>query len=153
MKNRLDHSMMVITLMIMSLLFSCASAERKQSESRDADFYNKRGVELGMKGQYDQAILDFNKALKINPGYADVYNNRGIAYGGKGQYDQAILNFNKALEINPGYADAYYNRGIVYYSKKEYAKSWDDIKKAQDLGGQIPPKFLEDLRKASGRQK
>ena len=110
--------MMVITIIIIPLLFSCASTQRKQTESRDADFYNKRGIEFGMKGQYDQAILDFNKAL----------------------------------EINPGYADAYYNRGIVYYSKKEYAKSWDDIKKAQGLGGQVPPEFLEDLRKALGRQ-
>jgi hypothetical protein len=36
--------------------------------------------------------------------------------------------------------------------EKEYDKSWDDIKKAQALGYQIPPKSLDDLRKASGRQ-
>jgi len=152
MRNKLGKSMMVITIIIIPLLFSCASTQRKQSESKGADFYNKRGIEFGMKGQYDQAILDFKKALNINPRYAEAYNNRGIAYGQKGRYDQAILDFNKALEINPGYADAYYNRGIVYYSKKEYAKSWDDIKKAQGLGGQVPPEFLEDLRKALGRQ-
>ena len=46
----------------------------------------------------------------------------------------------------------YYNRGAVYYYRKQYDKSWDDIKKAQDLGYKIPAEFLDDLRKASGRQ-
>jgi len=31
--------------------------------------------------------------------------------------------------------------------------SWEDIKKAQNLGYKIPAEFLEDLRKASGREK
>jgi tetratricopeptide (TPR) repeat protein len=80
------------------------------------------------------------------------YNNRGIGYGKKGQHDNAIFNFNKAIEIDPKYANAYNNRGRAYYFKKEYDKSWQDVKKAQNLGYQIPPKFLEDLRNASGRQ-
>jgi hypothetical protein len=50
-------------------------------------------------------------------------------------------------------AKAYYKRGIVYYVKKERDKSWQDVKKAQSLGYQIPPKFLEDLRKAPGRER
>jgi len=56
------------------------------------------------------------------------------------------------LEINPKDSETYYNRGINYYFKREYDKSWEDMKKAQDLGYQIPSKFLDDLRKASGRQ-
>jgi len=66
--------------------------------------------------------------------------------------DQAISDYTKALEVNPNYALAYYNRGRSYYYKKEYDKSWEDIKKAQDLGWKIRPEFLDDLRKASGRQ-
>ena len=48
-------------------------------------------------------------------------------------------------------AEAYNNRGIAYYYKKEYDKSLEDVKKAQNLGYQTSPKFLETLRKASGR--
>lgn len=80
------------------------------------------------------------------------YNNRGIAYAKKGQYDQAISDFNKVLEINPGDANAHWNRGYAYYFKREYKKSWEDVKKAQSLGLQIHPEFLDNLRKASGRQ-
>ncbi len=80
------------------------------------------------------------------------YNNRGMALMCKGQSDQAISDFNKAIQINPMLALAYGNRGRAYYFKKEYDKSWDDVKKVQTLGYPIPPEFLDDLRKASGRQ-
>ena len=119
---------------------------------RYTDAYCNRGIAYYKKGQHDQAISDCNKALEINPRYTDAYYNRGSAYRRKGQHDQAIADYSKVLEIDPRYAGAYFNRGVAYYFKKEYDKSWDDIKKAQDLGLKIPAKFLDDLRKASGRQ-
>ena len=185
MKNSVIKSLRIILPIVLFFLFSCASTEQKQSESRDAEFYNSRGIAYGEKGQYDeaisdynkaleinqsyaeayrnrgnayfykrqydQAISDYNKALEINPKYAKAYNNRGVIYRLKGQYDQAISDYDKALEIDAGYADAYNNRGVAYYFKGEYEKSWEDVKKAQNLGHQIHPKFLENLRKASGR--
>ena len=153
MRNSLCKSMMVISIIIIPILFSYASAQHKHNESGDAKFYFKRGVTSFEKGQYDQAISDFTKAIEIDPGYAKARNNRGIAYLGKGQYDQAASDFTKAIEIDPRYAGAYYNRGRVYYLKKEYDKSWNDINKVQELGSKIPPEFLDDLRKASGREK
>ena len=108
----------VVLPIILIFLFTYASAQQNQTESRDAEFYY----------------------------------NRGLAYAKKGQYDQAISDYTRALEINPRDAGAYKNRGAAYYFKREYEKSWNDVKKAQSLGYQIHPKFLDQLRKASGRQ-
>src|SRR4030042_2645097 len=66
--------------------------------------YNRKALDYVIKGQLDQAISNFNKALEINPRLADTYNNRGVIYRDKGQYNQAISDFNKALEINSNYA-------------------------------------------------
>ena len=104
MRNYLCQSLMVILLIIISILSSYASAQQKELEPRDADFYNNRGIAYGERGQYDDAISDFTRALEINPRYAEAYYNRGLAYIRKGQYDQAISDFNKAVEINPRYA-------------------------------------------------
>ena len=153
MRNSLCKSMTVISIIFIPILFCCASTQQKQSEPKDAKGYYNRGCAYGEKGQYDQAISDYNKALEINPRYAKAYNNRGYAYGKKRQYDQAISDYNKALEINSRDAEAYNSRGVAYYFKKEYDKSWEDVKKAQDLGYKISPEFLDDLRKASGREK
>ena len=143
----------MLLIIIIPVLFSCASTQEEHVESRDAGFYNNRGIAKAEKGQYDQAILDYNKAIEIDPKYAEAYNNRGRVYRLKGQYDQAVLDYNKAIEIDPKYVDAYYNRATFYYVKREYDKAWDDIKMIQDLGYQVSPEFLEDLRKASGREK
>jgi tetratricopeptide (TPR) repeat protein len=118
-----------------------------------AEAYDNRGGAHLAKGQFDQAITDRTKAIDINPKLPGAYGNRGITYTKKGEYDHAISDFNKALEITPKDAQAYGNRARAYYFQKEYDKSWEDAKKAQDLGYQIPADFLDDLRKASGRQK
>ena len=149
----MNTSLRLLLIIPISLLFSCASTQQKQVESGDAEFYNSLGTASAKIGQYDKAMTYFNKALEISPKNAGYYNNRGMANMAKGQYDEAIADFNKALQINPMLALAYGNRGRAYYFKKEYDKSWDDVKKVQALGYQIPAEFLDDLRKASGREK
>ena len=81
------------------------------------------------------------------------YYNVGLAYLQKKEVDQAISLFNKSLEINPAHAAAYFSLGKAYYLKAEYDKSWEDVHKAQALGSTIPPEFLDQLRRDSGRER
>jgi len=158
MGNKL-FALLTILVMAVSLIVGCQTVPKKTEPTtleinpRIAEAYNDRGVAYYSKGQFDLSIADYNNALEINPRFAVAYYNRGNAYRSKGQYDQAIADYNNALEINPRYAMAYYNRGIAYYFKKEYDKSLENVKKAQELGYKIHPKFLEDLSKASGRER
>jgi tetratricopeptide (TPR) repeat protein len=131
MKNSVIKSIWIILPIVLLLLFSCASTQQKQSESRDAKFYNNRGIAYGEKGQYDQAILDLNKAIEINPRYDKAYNNRGIVYRLKGQYGQAISDFNKAVEINPKDAEGYNNLAWLFATTK--APGFRNGKKAVEL--------------------
>ena len=69
---------------------------------RDKSVYHyKRGTALAKKGEHDQAILCFDKALEINPRFVEAYCNRGVTYDKKGEYDRAISDFNKVIEIDP----------------------------------------------------
>ena len=47
--------------------------------------YNK-GMEYYEKGMWDEAIVEFDKAIQLNPNNAKFYNNRGLAYFFKGDY-------------------------------------------------------------------
>ena len=90
MTNKLYESTILISLIFIPILFSCATTQQKQGESKDAEFFNNRGAIYAAKGQYDQAISDFNKALEMSPNYAFDYSNQGTANMNKAQYDQAI---------------------------------------------------------------
>jgi tetratricopeptide (TPR) repeat protein len=96
--------------------------------------HNERGAQYLEKGQYDQAITEFTKAIELDPKFAWAYNNRGNAYAqGKGQLDQAISDFTKAIELDPKLAKAYNNRGGAYGDKGQYDQAISDCNKAIEL--------------------
>jgi Tfp pilus assembly protein PilF len=131
MENGVMKSIWLNLPIVIFLLFSCASTQSRQDESRDAKFYNNRGIAFAEKGQYEQAISDFNKALEINPRYNKAYNNRGIVYRLRGQYHQAISDFNKAISTNPLDAEAYNNLAWLLATAK--AQGFRNGKKAVEL--------------------
>ena len=149
-RNNVNNSNRVILIIACSILFSCATAQQTQWKSREAEVYNNRGFDYCQIGQYDQAILDLGKAIEIDPRLARAYNNRGWAYIKNWQYDQAISDFSKTIEIDPRFVEAYFYRAVGYFLVEEYDKSLLDVIKAQQLGYQIPPEFLDELRKAAG---
>ena len=51
------------------------------------------------KGQYDQVMSDYNKALKINPRYALALDKRARACYFKEKYDKFWEDVNKAQEL------------------------------------------------------
>ena len=73
--------------------------------------HNNLGLALAGRGQVDEAIAHYQKALEIKPDYAEAHNNLGIALAGRGQVDEAIAHYQKALEIKPDYAEAHNNLG------------------------------------------
>lgn len=80
--------------------------------------YYDRGLAYADKGDLDQAIADYSKAIQLNPKFAAAYHNRGRAYRAKGDLDQAIADFTEAIRLNPKDTAAYLNRGNVYVDDK-----------------------------------
>lgn len=68
----------------------------------------------------DEAIDEYQKALRLSPDFADIITQLGIALRDKGLYDDAIKEFNRAKECNPRYIAARLHLGIAYYSQGFY---------------------------------
>jgi len=102
---------MVPAVFICLLLAGCAATPEQ---------YNKLGIAYNDKGEYEKAILEYDRAIKANPLYAEAYHNRGRAYGRLRQYDRAIMDFTRVLQIYPMYAEAYNNRGAAYGAKGQF---------------------------------
>jgi tetratricopeptide (TPR) repeat protein len=109
-------------------------------------FYLNRGVDLFKKGQWDQAIAEFNKALELNPRNAEAYSCRGSAYLKRGRVDLAMADINKALEVNPREAMAYKGRAELHLMKSEFDQAWEDVNQAQRLGLRVDPEFIWELK-------
>ena len=83
-----------------------------------------------MKG----AIVDYTKAIIIDPSYVEAYRKRGLAKEELKDFSGAIVDYTKAIEIDPNYATAYFNRGVSKFYLGDMIGACKDARKAQALG-------------------
>jgi tetratricopeptide (TPR) repeat protein len=75
------------------------------------------GRALHERGQLDEAIDEFQKALKIMPNHFRAYYMLGVLYDQKGDFEKAIANLKKSIDINPLFPDSHYNVALLYHKK------------------------------------
>jgi protein O-mannosyl-transferase len=81
--------------------------------------HNNLGVSLAEKGNYNEAIVNYRKAIRINPGYCDPYYNLGFISYKQGNVQEAIFRFQNALACNPNSAQSYYFLANFYFELKQ----------------------------------
>jgi tetratricopeptide (TPR) repeat protein len=87
------------------------------------------GIAFMEKGDYQQAITEFNKLIKLNPLDHAAYNSRGEAYLKLGKFKQAKEDFNRAIIAFNKSGD----RGRSYLIEKFKWKSYDQLGPLSDL--------------------
>jgi tetratricopeptide (TPR) repeat protein len=95
--------------------------------------YNNLGRSFFGKGQLDEAIALYKKALEINPNYAFAHSNLGATLFRKGRLDEAIAQYQKALEINGNYAEAHSNLGAALVQKGQLDAAVAQCQKALEI--------------------
>ena len=91
------------------------------------------GEDCFLQRDYDCAIENYTKAIKLNPKSANAYNNRGISYLNKNEYFPAIDDFSKAIEINPNNVIFYQNRLLAHEKVNDVAQAQLDRQIIQRL--------------------
>jgi tetratricopeptide (TPR) repeat protein len=98
---------------------------------RDPHGYTMRAMTWhDHKREYDNALGDYNEAIRLNPTNAPGYLNRGNLRGDNKEFDKAISDYNEAIRLDPSYANAYNGRGWAWWNKKEYDKAIADYNEA-----------------------
>ena len=110
-------------------------------DSSDANYFKERGEAKSSIGslvnndrERRDAIVDYTKAIELNPNYEEAYYFRGDDEDALKDYKDAIADYTKAIELNPQYEQHYIARGLTKDKIKDYQGAIDDYTKAIDLG-------------------
>lgn len=88
--------------------------------------YYNHGVVLKRMKSYDEAILNYEKAIALKPDYAEAHVNIGSIHCERGEFDAALAQFGKAIHYAPLMAEAYYNRGVVLQELRRHQEALAD---------------------------
>jgi tetratricopeptide (TPR) repeat protein len=79
--------------------------------SRNYLAYNNLGFYLAGRGRAEEALVNYRKALDINPAYDDALNNIGYVLAGQKKPAEAIPYYEAALRIRPNHVEVHNNLG------------------------------------------
>lgn len=104
--------------------------------------HGMRGIHHKMAEEYDQALADYNVALRIEP-TAQRYSNRGNLYRLKGETDRALADLAQSIKIDPKLPTVYVNRGLIYWEDKhDPDRALADFSKALELDPLFPGAYV-----------
>jgi len=94
--------------------------------------------ELDMKGRIDEAILQYQEVLRLEPDSVEAHSSLGIAFGENGQTDEAIHQFQEALRLKPDSVEAHSNLGIAFVRKGQIDEAIRHFQEASRLNPDDP---------------
>ena len=103
----------------------CGLREARIKREKEASAHYKFGIAyLGDKPpQVQQAYIEFQKAVKLDPRYRDAHYALGHVFFQQERYEESIAAFKKALSIDPSYSEAQNYLGRVYSLLGEHDKA------------------------------
>jgi tetratricopeptide (TPR) repeat protein len=106
------------------------------ARAQSADALIRQGNRNYNKQEYDQSLLNYDKALKKSPGNPDAQFNQGDALYRKSDYEKAAAAYDDVLQSKADdktRQSAYYNKGVADIRQKKLEESIDAWKNALRL--------------------
>jgi len=105
------------------------------------DYYLKNtGYFIAMRGlayyylqEYDSALNDINKGIKIVPKYSDAYYFRGLVKFALHQDKAASADYSKAIKLDPNIKHYYFDSGNAFLRRRKYEDAIEEYNKYINL--------------------
>ena len=95
---------------------------------KGAEVHNKLAYSYLSKGQLNEAYVELQKALKLNPDNKETLKELGYISSRFGKNNEAILYYKRAIEVDPAYSEALNNLGVTYAELGEWDKAIENFK-------------------------
>ncbi len=111
----------------------------RTSGEQKALLYFERGNLNSALECYEEALADYDEAIRLEPRGAGAHINRGNTLCDLGRHEKALAAYNKAIALDPENADAYNNRGNVLRDLDCHKKALEDY----DTAIALDPEYAE----------
>jgi tetratricopeptide (TPR) repeat protein len=91
------------------------------------------GDVLYQRGRVDEAIVQFQEALKIQPNCAESHHSLGCALLTKGRADEALKHFRKAVQLRPNHAESHNNLGVALRQQGQLENAMEQFQQAVEI--------------------
>ena len=109
-----------------------------------ANSWNNLGLLDAREGRTNDAIAQFQEALKLNPDHLIALDNIGSAYRQQKDWDAARTIYERALKVSTNDAEANYGLGMVFAQNDDTVRAFDFLEKALQLRP-VYPEALNNL--------
>lgn len=93
----------------------------------------QRAGAYATKYDYDHAIKDYSRAIKLRPEFWIAFDGRGLAHANRLNFELAIKDYDQAIKLKPDAATAYYHRGLAKFGLCDLEGADADIAKAREI--------------------
>lgn len=93
----------------------------------EADTYKEKGNACVKRGQNQEAVHFYEKAIRLFDRDHTYHSNLALCYYRLERYNECIESCNASLKIQPTFAKAFYRRSLAYEALGETSKAIDDI--------------------------
>lgn len=91
------------------------------------------GVELFNAKSYEEAAVEFNEALKLDPEQPSIYSRLGDTYRKLEKYEDSLAAYQKCAELDPANSNVYSNLGDVLNKLGREKESLEAFQKAAEM--------------------
>lgn len=115
-----------------------------------ADAFNNRGVTYFLKGQFKEAIADYDEAIRLDANFGDALNNRAWTYYKSGRTKDAVADADKAVSVSGDKAFVWDTRAHIYEALGNLKSATADFEKALSLDPNLQSSKT-GLKRVAGR--
>ncbi len=109
---------------------------------KDYRVFSNYGTFLKEIGKYQEAELELNKAIKLNPRYANAFYNLAGLFLEKGNLLKAEIYLRKAIDLKSDFASAHYNLGFILKNMGKLQEAQLHIQKALEIDPHLTDAYL-----------
>lgn len=103
------------------------------ADRAEATRWMDKGLELGKKEEFSEAIDAFSMGLSFDPLYDRLYRHRGHRYISISEYPKAVADLVLATRLDGEKRDSWYHLGLAFYLLRDFNRAEIAYRKAISL--------------------